>query len=315
MAIPNSLITRSSTGMPAKGSASYCDGPPEGTDMNGIRWIASYPKVGNTWLRHMLAVYITDKAPQVWNDMHAQFLQLDAMLSRGDLPPLEPTEPVLVKTHLKADVPVLGLYREATVKILYLVRNPRDILLSSMRMAGISRDEVEGGRAFASNFVANEGLGRMAPDGDGLGSWPENVRSWTESSRDRFPNADVLTVRYEDLRVDPVARFSEIVEFLDLGRPVDVEDIRRAVDASTLERMRELEKRSDQQGGGSPIRHGDARGIPGGRGGGKRQPFVGEGRHDQSLSILGEDIESAYQELLHGDSAFAHYAKQYEYAG
>jgi hypothetical protein len=281
--------------------------------MNGIRWIASYPKAGNTWLRFMLAAYITGKAPQVWNDMHAESLQLDSMLSSGDLPPLEPAEPVLVKTHFKADVPVLGLYRESTVKSLYLVRNPRDLLLSWMRMVGIPRDDVERGSAFARNFIANEG--RMGPEGDGQGSWPENVRSWTESSRDCFPNADLLTVRYEDLRADPVARFAEIVEFLDLGRPADIEDIRRAVDVSTLERMRELEKRSDQQGGGSPIRQGDARRVPGGRGGGKRQLFVGEGRHDQSLSILGEDIEAAYQELLHGDSAFAHYAKQYGYAG
>jgi hypothetical protein len=262
----------------------------------------------------MLAAYITGKAPQVWNDMHAESLQLDSMLASGDLPPLEPTAPVLVKTHFKADVPVLGLYRETTAKVLYLVRNPRDLLLSWMRMVGIPRDDVEGGRAFARNFIAEEG--RMGPEGDGLGSWPENVRSWTESPKDCFPNADALTVRYEDLRVDPVARFAEIVEFLELGRPTDIEDIRRAVDVSTLEQMRDLEKRSDQQGGGSPIRQGEARRAPGrGGSGGKRQLFVGEGRHGQSLSILGEDIESAYQELLHGDSAFAHYAKQFGYAG
>jgi len=182
---------------------------------------------------------------------------------------------------------------------------------------------VERSRAFARDVIANEGLGRTGFwSSPGLGSWPENVRSWTESSSDRFPNADVLTVRYEDLRADPVARFSEIVEFLDLGRPVDIDSIRRAVDASTLERMRELEKRSDQQGDGTrrPIHLGDRmayhdpRMKTGGRGGEKPQ-FVGEGRHDQSLSILGEDIESAYQELLHGDSEFAHYAKQYGYAG
>lgn len=281
--------------------------------MNGIRWIASYPKAGNTWLRFMLAAYLSGKAPHVWNDMHAESLQLDSMLSSGDLPPLAPTSPVLVKTHFTADVPVLRLYRESTVKALYLVRNPRDLLLSWMRMVGIPRDDVARGSVFATNFIANEG--RMGPEGDGQGSWPENVRSWTESARDCFPNADLLAVRYEDLRADPVARFAEIVAFLDLGRPVEDEEIRRAVEVSTLERMRELEQRSDQQGGGSPIRKGAARRTPGGRGGGKRQLFVGEGRHDQSLSFLGEDVESAYQELLHGDSAFAHYAKQYGYAG
>nr|ACJ60996.1 TEG13 [uncultured soil bacterium] len=276
--------------------------------MNGIRWIASYPKAGNTWLRCMLAAYITGEAPQVWKDVYAATPVLEGMLRFGDLPPAEPMEPVLVKTHLKADVPVLGLYGEATAKVLYLVRNPRDMLLSSMRMASISRDDMESSRTFAREFIAIEGnsMMKLSP-GAGIGSWPENVRSWTESSRDRFPNADVLTMRYEDLRADPVARFSEIVEFLDLGGPVDIEDIRRAVAASTLERMRELEKRSQQQGGGT---------APGGQESrSSGVPFVGEGRYDQSLSFLGEDIESAYQELLHGDSEFAHYAKQYGYAG
>jgi Sulfotransferase domain len=277
--------------------------------MNGIRWIASYPKAGNTWVRCMLAAYITGEAPQVWKDMEAASLTLEEMLVSGDLPPLEPTEPVLVKTHRKADVPVLGLYREVTAKVLYLVRNPRDMLLSALRMSGISRDDVEGSRAFARDFIARRGH-RMRNEmglggGAGLGSWPENVRSWTESSRDRFPRADVLTVRYEDLRADSVARFFEIVEFLDLGGPVDIEAVRRAVAACTLERMRELETRSEQQGQRAP--------MMGGRGG-KRSPFVGEGGRDQSLSFMGEDIESAYQELLDGDSEFAHYAKQYGYA-
>jgi hypothetical protein len=291
--------------------------------MNGIRWIAAYPKAGNRWLRCMLAAYVTGRAPQVWSDIHAESPELEWMLRFGDLPPLEPSEPVLVKTHFKADVPLLGPFRDTTAKALYLVRNPRDVLLSAMRMAWISRDDVERGRAFARDFIANEGQAKgMGPGASpGFGSWPENVRSWSESSRDLFPNADVLTVRYEDLRADPVARFSEIVEFLDLGRPVDIEDIRRAVAASTLERMRELEKRSDQQGNGRkrPIHLGDRtdhdeRMKTNGRSA-EKPSFVDDGKYDESLSFLGEDIESAYQELLHGDTGFAHYAKQYGYAG
>src|SRR5262249_17823426 len=157
--------------------------------------------------------YITGKAPQVWKDIDAATLVLESMLRFGDMPPTEPTEPVLVKTHLKADMPVLGVYRETTAKAHYLVRSPRDMLLSSMRMAWLSRDEVERSRVFARNFIDHEGLGwnRLgAGGGIGLGSWPENVRSWTESPKDRFPNADVLTMRYEDLRADPITRFSEI---------------------------------------------------------------------------------------------------------
>ncbi|MEV5019791.1 sulfotransferase domain-containing protein [Streptomyces sp. NPDC053780] len=277
--------------------------------MNQIRWIASYPKAGNTWLRCMLAAYITGQAPKVWNDVYATTPVLEGMLRHGDLPPAEPAEPVLLKTHLRADVPVLDVLRKSTGKVLYLVRNPRDILLSSLRMAAIPADDLERSRAFVREFIATQGhqMAALSP-GAGIGSWPQNVRSWTESPSDRFPNADLLTVRYEDLRADPVARLTEIMEFLALGEPVETGNVRRAVEASTLERMRALEQESARVGGGTSPAGQEA--------GGDGPAFVGEGRYGhRSLSFLGEEIESAYQELLHGDSAYAHYAKQYGYAG
>jgi sulfotransferase family protein len=290
--------------------------------MNGIRWIASYPRAGNTWLRCMLAAYVTGAAPRVWDDIHAQSPELEGMLRFGQLPPLAPTSPVLVKTHFKADVSLLGLYRKSTARAVYVVRNPRDMLLSAMRMAWITAEDTERGRAFALDFITNEGQKKMmGPGGNaGQGTWPEHVRSWAETARELFPDGEVLVLRYEDLRADPFGRFLEVVEFLDLGRPVDTDEVRRAVDASTLDRMRELETRSDQLGDGSrrPIHLGDRMAHdPRSKAGGRRREkprFVGEGRHEQSLSFLGDDIETAYQELVQGDSAFAHYAKQYGYA-
>jgi sulfotransferase family protein len=275
--------------------------------MNGIRWVAAYPKAGGTWLRCMLAAYVTGRAPQVWNDVEAESPSIVSILRAGELPPLAPDGPVLLKVQYRADVPVLDLYREATAKVLYLVRNPRDMLLSAMRMAWITPEDSERGRAFALDFIANQGQGMTNGAGvnPGFGSWPDNVRTWTEASRERFPNAELLTVRYEDLRAEPVARFFEIVEFLDLGRPVDMAEIRTAVDASTLERMRELERRTDELAGHAPPADGKS----------DEPLFVGEGRQDQSLSFLGDDVEAAYQELLAGDSEFAHYAKQHGYAG
>src|SRR5690349_1529289 len=141
--------------------------------MNGIRWLASYPKAGNTWLRCMLAAYTTGRAPRVWNDIYAESGTLEALLRNGDLP----SGTALVKTHFRADVPVLGVFRETTAKVVYLVRNPRDMLLSSMRMISTLASDEERSRAFARDFIAAEGLGAMGPGarpGLGIGSWPEN---------------------------------------------------------------------------------------------------------------------------------------------
>ncbi|MBB2939760.1 hypothetical protein FHX82_006846 [Amycolatopsis bartoniae] len=85
--------------------------------------------------------------------------------------------------------------------------------------------------------------------------------------------------------------------------------------------MRELAERSDRQGDGKkrPIHLGDRtehdERMRTGGSDAEKPSFLGDGKDGQSLAFLGEDIESAYQELVHGDSGFAHYAKQYEYAG
>jgi hypothetical protein len=276
--------------------------------MDGISWIASFPRSGVTWLRCMLTSYITGAPIDIFEDLQSNVPDLESMLQNADIPPFDAKRPVLVKTHYMADVPILGVYREATVKAVYLVRNPRDVLLSLIRMMGISQDDVESCRKVAEHFIVNEGSPGFPksarPSGKALGSWPINVRTWTESAKERFPNADVLAMRYEDLRADPVGRFREIVEFLDIGRPVNLDDIRSAVERNTLERMREVEERGKVQAPGL-MRGGAAR---------KGLPFVGEGKHGQSLSFMGDDIEAAYRELLTGDSEFAYYAKQFGYA-
>jgi hypothetical protein len=289
--------------------------------MNGIGWIASFPKSGNTWLRCMLATYIAGEPVETWKEIQDWVPDLDTLLRNGDLPSTAAERPVLVKTHFMADVPVLGVFREETIKALHLVRNPRDILLSLIRAMGISREDVESCRKVAESFIANEG----APGwrNHALGTWPAFTRTWTESVKECFPHADVLTVRYEDLRADTVEVFREIVEFLGIGRPVLLDEIRNAVESCTLDRMREMEERSKAQGspavkvmgprGAGGVRIGGG-GIGGaGIGGGGSAPFVGEGKHAQSLSFMGDDIETAYLELVTGDSQFAHYAKQFGY--
>ncbi|MFI6924015.1 sulfotransferase domain-containing protein [Nonomuraea spiralis] len=269
--------------------------------MNGICWIASYPKAGNHWLRCMLTSYMTGAPVETWPGIQAGVPHLEGLLRDGEAPAVDPDGPVLVATHLTADRPVLRFYRESTVKVVCLIRNPRDTMLSLMRMKGISPEDLEAGRKVATEFIADEGFGSVRIWA-GEGSWPENIRSWTERVKESFPRAAVLPVRYEDLRTDPEAELWNVVKFLELGGPEKVAD---AVANCTLERMREMEERSKRLGlptTGVMTREG------------KRLPFVGEGGQRKSLSFLGDDIEKAYQDLIHGESDFAYYANLYGYA-
>lgn len=268
--------------------------------MDGICWLVSYPKSGNHWLRCMLTSYLTGEPVQTWPGIQAGVPQLEQLLREGAAPPGDPDRQILVATHFTADRPVMRFYRESTVKVVCLVRNPRDAMLSLMRMRGITPEDREGCRKMAETFIANEGFSAWGL-WLGLGSWPVNVRSWTDTLHESFPNATVLPVRYEDLRVDPEAELSRIVKFLDLGGP---EGVARAVENCTLERMREMEDRSKRLGLETTVLTRD----------GKQPPFVGEGKLRQSLSFMGDDIEKAYEELISGDSDFAYYARRYGYA-
>jgi len=267
--------------------------------MNGISWIVSYPKAGNHWLRCMLTSYVTGEPVETWPDIQAGVPQLEGLLRDGDAPPGDPDEQVLVATHLAADRPVLRFYRESTVRVVYLVRNPRDSVLSVMRMKGLTPENREGCRKVAEDFVAAEGF-TSEFIWFGEGTWPENIRSWTDAVHESFPRAAVLPVRYEDMRADPEAELWKIVDFLGLGGQ---EGVARAVENCTMERMREMEERTKSLG----LK------TTGVTRGGRQLQFVGEGKQGQSLSFLGDDIEKAYENLIRGESDFAYYANMYGY--
>jgi len=277
--------------------------------MTRICWIVSYPKSGNTWLRSMLTTYVSGAPVETLRGLEEVVPDIQSMLVEGDMPPWDDGGSHLVKTHFLPDVRLLRPYREVTRKAVYIVRNPRDVLLSGMRMMQISPDDTAACRRIAEGFIAHEsffaGRGRV-----GIGSWTENLRKWSSADivRQSFPDIDVLTVRYEDLRNDPVGRFAEIVNFIGLDRGRTGQDVRNAVDSSTLARMREMENNDESYGKPPPRAGRRAPGNPAGQ-----FPFIGEGRQGQSLAFMGSDIEEAFLRRLGDGSEFALLAKQFGY--
>src|SRR5688500_8544594 len=61
---------------------------------------------------------------------------------------------VTVKTHFLPGVDVHRPYREATTKVLYIVRDPRDVIHSAERFLDISPHHRT---AFARHFIAHQG--------------------------------------------------------------------------------------------------------------------------------------------------------------
>ncbi len=224
--------------------------------MTGFRWLASYPRSGNTWTRLLLDSYCREGAAvdinRIASVAHhlydiAAFDQAiglsSADLTDAEIIALRPAalrsicgwlaEPALVKCHdvryrqadgtwqIPADVSLGGVY---------LVRDPRDVVLSLANLLDSSIDEAIS-RMENRGQVMGRSITRQSHQLPNLwGSWSENVESWL--GPDPFP---VHVVRYEDLRRDPVATFFGMLLALGIEpREDQVTAAVRSADLSTL---------------------------------------------------------------------------------
>jgi hypothetical protein len=267
--------------------------------MSAITWIASYPKSGNTWARALLAQYTLDRRIMSLEELERQAPDLTNLTNAGLLPSPDGEGPLFIKTHFLPDAPLLTVFAETTSQVIYLVRDPRDVIPSAARHLDIDESKYAD---FAEQFLACEGV----PDWvlAGWGTWPQSVAAWTSEERVAavFPHARLLVVRYEDLCDDPGPVLRRIVSFLGLGATMDADRVDRAVHNSTLERLREAERASAATGlraFRAPARH----------------PFVGTGRRGQSLAGIGEHLEAAYNKLLAQGGDFAEFVRRFGYGG
>ncbi len=184
-------------------------------------FLVSYPKSGNTWIRFLIANL---KYPE----KHPDFTNINELVpdpgahSKRTLNRLP--RPRTLKSHQYFD----PRYR----KVLYIVRDPRDVVLAEYHFGIKQRLHGEDYplAQYVSRFLAGD-------TGHSFGSWFDNVASWYFTRRDdpRF-----LLVRYESLHSQPVPELAKIAKFL--GVPADPGRLTFAVEQSDGNRMRELEK-------------------------------------------------------------------------
>ena len=218
-----------------------------------MQFLASYPKSGNTWLRCLIAAYLTGEVnpnylpgPVDQSDLKPYQYQAVAPRPLARMTPPAVTslrgavlqnlacdKRNLIKTH-HANMRVHGqdLFPPWLVdKAVYLIRDPREIAVSMAAHLGRTMEEVV-------EMMGSEGSVLNRPDMPALmhflSSWSGHVNSWMRAE------FDALAVQYEALRDDPAQQLSDILEFLDYE--VDPERVERAVEAASLERMSRIEQ-------------------------------------------------------------------------
>lgn len=225
--------------------------------MPGILWLASYPKSGNTWMRVFLANLILDSAEplplqrinevcssepnEVWfkplakkpvSELSEKKIaalrtkaQEHAAAVNKNIIPMK-THSLLGKDH---GYPTISV--KASVGVIYIVRDPRDVVISASDHYGLTIDQ--GIEMMADKSSRGRGMPGNTVH-ELMGSWSDHVRSWT-----RWKHTPLLVLRYEDMLADSLGQLGGVAR--KLGITQDEERIRRAVEFSSFKTLQAQE--------------------------------------------------------------------------
>ncbi len=226
--------------------------------MGGIVWVASFPKSGNTWVRHFLHALLQEGKQSI-NTMNTltvgdaaakwyqpYFNQPVESCSDAEIASVRPTVLrglaaqsdglVFVNTH-NALVSHLGspmIEGSVTAGAIYVMRNPLDVAISLASFQGTAIDTA------IDEMVMQGATGPTAKKFvyQYFGSWAEHVESWT-----RRPMRQLHVMRYEDMLEKPQATFGDLAKFLRI--PAAPAAIKKAIKASSFDKLR---KEEEEQG-------------------------------------------------------------------
>lgn len=190
-------------------------------------FLVSYPRSGNTWTRFLLGNLLYPDAPVTFSNIESRIPEIYFNRDRvlRELP-----RPRMLKSHES--------FQPHYPHVIYVVRDPRDVAISfyhhNVKARNITDDYPL--NSFVPRFIAGEFDQRF-------GSWRDNVLSWVSL---RGENPNFMMLRYEDMKRDAAGALLHVVAFLEhcSFRKIDSspEALRQAIELSSPERMRTLEK-------------------------------------------------------------------------
>jgi hypothetical protein len=233
--------------------------------MNGIVWLASYPKSGNTWTRVFLTNYLRNAdAPADINALDGEPIASARLtfeefvgVESSDLTPaqIETLRPhvyrimaaearrtLFLKVHDAYTCNPNGeplFPADATQNVIYILRHPCDVAISYAHHNSQTPDKAVALMNDPTHKLSGRENTLDIQLQQKLLAWSGHVCSWLESG------LSVHVVRYEDMLAQPVETFGAAIRFLELE--YDAERLERAIEFSRFEELQAQEAKNNFQ--------------------------------------------------------------------
>jgi len=229
-----------------------------------ILWIASYPKSGNTWVRLFLRSYFCKAEKQFSiNQKEADEFKINQFPNINILKEMninynnflsisENWISMQERINLNNKVNFLKTHnamctinnhkftnKQNTAGIIYIVRDPRDIVISYSHHLNQTYDQVIDGMLDSKNQELAQVKKEKFPSTI-LGKWSDHYNSWKNYGSENF-----LLIKYEDMLFDDIKIFRKILEYLNntTGLLFDQSKMLKAIENTSFEKLQNQEKK------------------------------------------------------------------------
>ena len=229
-----------------------------------IIWLASYPKSGNTWVRSFLTSILYSIEGNInFNDLNKlggqyplrsqfknfvkDFNNIDEIknewINTQDFLNLDNKTKFFKTHHVNCKIGSSSFTDlNNTLGIIYIVRDPRNIITSIMHH--FSKKSYQEAKKFI--FDENRWLGivketnKKAKDIDLptlIGSWKTHYSSW------KIVKKNFLLIKYEELLLNPDNEFKKIIEYIKklIGVDIDNQKFKSAIEACSFKNLKSEE--------------------------------------------------------------------------
>ena len=225
-----------------------------------IIWIASYPKSGNTLIRSLLYSLLVspdgglDLSKLSFIPNYNQFRFFENLINEEDRFNVKTISDnwqksqkniitkgkiKLLKTHNSNCIINQNHFtsKNTTAGVIYIVRDPRDVLLSSARHFSLNQNLMKK-YMFDKNAKLMPRTNLKHEIVTVLGSWSDNYKSWVNSK-------NCLLIKYEDIIHNKKKVILDLIKYLSnfLKLEISQEKINQIIESTSFENMKKQEEK------------------------------------------------------------------------